>query len=70
MTTEKTAIALRVLTAVNLKQQPDPKDVALLRAYCPEGSALDADELACMVIQEVTHLSLVRRERLKSVGAA
>jgi hypothetical protein len=39
MTTEKTAVALRVLTAVNRKEEPDPKDVVLLRAYCPERRA-------------------------------
>ena len=52
MTTEKTKVALRVLTTLNEKRNPDQKDVALLRAYCPDGRDLDLDELACMAIQQ------------------
>jgi len=53
MTTEKTAVALRALTALNHRREPDPKDVVLLRAFCPDGLDVDLDELACMVIQQV-----------------
>jgi hypothetical protein len=53
VTTDKTAVALRVLTALNDKQEPDPKDVVLLRADCPDGRDVDLDEVACMVIQDV-----------------
>ena len=52
MTTKKTEVALRVLTAINFKKEPDPKDVTLLRAYCPEGRDLDTDEMACIAIQQ------------------
>jgi hypothetical protein len=52
MATEKIAVALRVLTAINNRRHPDPNDVVLLRAYCPEGRDLDPDELACMAIQQ------------------
>jgi hypothetical protein len=52
MTTEKTAVALRVLTAINNRRPPDQKDVVLLRAYCPEGRDFEADELACLAIQQ------------------
>ena len=53
MTTEKTAVALRVLTAYNHRQQPDERDVLLLRAYCPTQPDLSPDEMACIVIQEM-----------------
>jgi hypothetical protein len=61
LTTDKTAVALRVLTAINRKQEPDPKDVVLLRAYCPEGRDLPSDEMACMVIQDV--LKVLKKKR-------
>jgi hypothetical protein len=63
VTTDKTAVALRVLTAINHKQEPDPKDVVLLRAYCPEGRDLEPDEMACMVIQDVLKLLKKNREQ-------
>ena len=53
MTTEKTAVALRVLTAYNQRQQPDERDVLLLRAYCPQYPDMSPDEMACIVIQEM-----------------
>jgi len=61
MTTEKTKVALRVLTALNEKRDPDPKDLALLRAYCPEGRDLGPDELACMAIQQALEARKARR---------
>ena len=63
MTTEKTAVALRVLTAINQKQEPDPKDVTLLRAYCPDHRDLPPDELACVVIQAVYERHKREREQ-------
>ena len=53
MTTEKTAVALRVLMAYNQRQTPEEREVALLRAYCPEQRDWPADELACHVIDEM-----------------
>jgi len=53
MTTEKTALALRVLTAYNQRQHPDERDVLLLRAYCPMYPDMSPDEIACLVIQEM-----------------
>ncbi|MCU1337773.1 MAG: hypothetical protein JWO19_3354 [Bryobacterales bacterium] len=52
MTTAKTIVAVRVLTAINNKQHPEERDVFLLRAYCPDQRDLAPDELACAVIQE------------------
>jgi hypothetical protein len=66
VTTEKTAVALRVLTAINYKQELDPKDIVLLRAYCPEGRNLDLDELACMVIQDA--MKAKRQQRARERG--
>jgi hypothetical protein len=53
MTTEKTAVALRVLTAINRREEPEPRDVTLLRAYYPDHRDWPADELACFVIEEM-----------------
>jgi hypothetical protein len=36
MKTAKTAVALRVLTAINNRETPEERDLALLRAYCPD----------------------------------
>jgi hypothetical protein len=63
MTTDKMAVALRVLHAISLKGKPDPADVVLLRAYCPDGRDLDPDELACMAIQEALKAQREQRER-------
>ena len=64
MTTEKTAVALRVLTAINNRQYPEERDVLLLRAYCPDQRDLPPDELACIVIQEMYERQ--KREREES----
>jgi len=61
MTTEKTAVALRVLTAYNHRQHPDERDVLLLRAYCPTYPEMSPDELACIVIQEMIDRQKERR---------
>jgi len=52
MTTDKTAVALRVLTAFNNQHVPAECDVLLLRAYCPDCRDLGPDEMACVVIQD------------------
>ena len=52
MTTKKTELALRVLTAINQKEEPNPNDVLLLRGYRGEDRDLPADEMACIVIQQ------------------
>ena len=66
MTTEKTKVALRVLTALKNKSDPDEKDVALLRAYCPAGRDLDLDELDCLAIQQALAARQARREDNRS----
>lgn len=62
-------MALRVLTAVNKRQHPDPKDVALLRAYCPEGRDLDVDDMACMAIEQALRVKREHREHERSQTA-
>jgi hypothetical protein len=66
MTTKRTAVALRVLTAINGRQRPEARDVALLRAYSPDHRNLPTDELACLVIQEL--LIQRRRKRQRAAG--
>jgi hypothetical protein len=51
MTSDKTRVALRVLTAINNGTNPDHRDLLLLFLYHPDQSYLEPDELACMVIQ-------------------
>jgi len=58
--------ALRVLTALTEKRQPDPADVTLLRTYAgphPENVALD--EFACTIIQR----ALKRRAEIRSAAS-
>jgi hypothetical protein len=52
LTSERTALALRVLTAINDRREPDEREVALLRSLHPEYRDYAADELACIVIQD------------------
>lgn len=50
---EQFTIAMRVLRAVSNRERPDESDVARLRMVAGfEVSHLDADELACIVINE------------------
>jgi len=63
MTTDKTAVALRVLTAYNQRQHPNERDVLLLRAYCPTYPDMSPDEMACIVIQE-----MIERQKGKRTG--
>lgn len=44
--------ALRMLTALTEKSQPDAADLQALRAFQHQSRDLPADELACEVIQE------------------
>jgi len=64
MSTDKTAVALRVLTAINDRKEPDERDVLLLRAYCPDFRDCGPDELACVAIQEELKRKKMARERL------
>lgn len=60
-------LALRVLTALTEKRNPDPSDVeALRRAAGQGGEGLASDELACEVIQQ----ALARRALARRRGAA
>ena len=47
---EKTALALRVLTAVNDREKPADVDVLLLHLHLPRHQELDPEELACPMI--------------------
>jgi len=51
MTSDETGVALRILTAINNRNDPDARDVLLLCLYFPDESYLEPDELACLVIQ-------------------
>jgi hypothetical protein len=52
MATDKTAVALRVMTAIHDGNAPEERDLLLLRAYLPDHRDCDPDEQACFVIQE------------------
>lgn len=48
--------ALRVLTSINDKQQPDPKDLEGLETFAgPRPTDMGLDEFACDVIQKAIH---------------
>ena len=68
LTTEKTAVALRVLAAINDKHRPAGPDVALLRTYYPDRQELDLDEMACIVIQQALEQNKRAREARKQGG--
>jgi hypothetical protein len=57
--------ALRVLTALNDRHDPDSADVNALKAYVPLLSNAPLDELACEAIQN----ALVRRAEIRSEAA-
>jgi hypothetical protein len=57
-------LALRVLTAINERKNPDPTDVEKLRKLAPEGANRPVDELACEVIQ----LALKKRSKAAKQG--
>jgi hypothetical protein len=44
-------LALRVLTAISTKRDPEPADVETLRQLEPREANLPIDELACAVIK-------------------
>lgn len=59
-------IAIRVLTAITDRQQPEADDVASLVRYAPDLAKLPADGLACAIIQR----ALTARDiREKAQGA-
>ena len=52
MRTDKTAVALRVLTAIHKNREPDERDLMLIRAFCLESEQdVDIGEMACLIIQ-------------------
>lgn len=59
------AVALRVLSAINEKRYPDPKDVDELRRWAPLSADVPIDELACEVIQQAIN----RRAQVRNVSA-
>ena len=62
MTSVATAAALRILTAIHNRQQPDETDVAFLRAACFEFCTLPPDELAGTVL-----LAAIQRRMKKRI---
>jgi hypothetical protein len=58
--------ALRVLAAINAKQDPDPGDVHALRAYAgPQPDGMSLDEFAREIIQK----ALKRRAEMRAAGS-
>jgi hypothetical protein len=58
-------ISLRVLTAINHRQDPAPEDIRFLRTLAgADSERIDADELACVVIQT----ALARRAAARASG--
>ncbi|HEY3827292.1 MAG TPA: hypothetical protein VGL82_22215 [Bryobacteraceae bacterium] len=57
-------IAVRVLTAVNEKRQPDAADLGYLRQFSPPAAHLPCDELACEVIQQI----IKQRAEVRATG--
>jgi hypothetical protein len=56
-------LALRVLAAITEKQYPDPQNLAALRELAPAAAGMEADELACEVLQmAIKHRAEVRRK--------
>ena len=58
-------VSLRVLSALNEKQAPDPADVAMLREYLGAEGAANLDELACEVIQKALGARAQARSALR-----
>jgi hypothetical protein len=65
LTSNLTKVAIRVLTAINNRANPDLKDVELLRSYFPDHPDCDPDELACVVIQEAIQRKMAARGKSK-----
>ena len=63
MTSDKTTIALRVLSAINAHEKPSDADVLLLQLHCPGHESFGPDELACIVIQEMYERHKQERDR-------
>jgi hypothetical protein len=59
--------ALRVLTAITEKREPDPADITLLRSYAgPQPKDVALDEFACTIIQQ----ALKHRAEIRSAAAS
>jgi hypothetical protein len=58
--------AMRVLSAINEKRDPDPADLDQLRSLAPLLADLPADELACDVIKQ----ALQRRDAIRKALSA
>lgn len=61
---EAMQVAVRVLTALTERREPDAVDVRALRIFAEDAAAADADELACDVLQRALwSRSLARKQR-------
>ena len=62
--------ALRVLTALTEKRQPDPADINLLRSYAgPQTEDVALDEFACSIIQQaLKHRAQIRAAASRGQG--
>ena len=58
--------ALRVLTALNERQEPDPSDVDELHWYAPSDAARPLDELVCDAIQRAMQDRDLKRKAVKT----
>ena len=58
-------IAIRVLTAITDRQNPEPDDISSLVRYAPDLKNLPSDGLACAIIQRALK---AREEREKAQG--
>ena len=56
-------ISLRVLTAINNKQHPDPADIDKLVAFAgPRPAGIGLDEFVCDVIQSAVDMRAIARK--------
>ncbi len=61
--TEAMTTALRVLTAVTEKRNPERADVETLKKLAGHNGPANLDELACEVIQKALHQRAKEREK-------
>jgi hypothetical protein len=70
MSTDPMSVALRVLTAVHIHEQPNEPDLILLRSFCPDHRDKEPEEMACAVIQQILRRGMeARKERRLSQTA-
>ena len=63
-------VSLRVLTAINAKDAPNPGDVEALRGFLGRHGPANLDELACEVIQKALLHRAKARDAIKASGVS